>query len=147
MYGGGTNGGIVFTDVWEYLLAAPGAAGPVAQLSPPAYTFPNQTAGTTSSAEVFTLSNIGKATLNIGSIVIGGANPADYAVGTGANACGATLGAGAQCSIYVTFMPSAAVSYAATLTVTDNAPGSPQTAALSGTGHCFCSRQIHHRRL
>lgn len=134
MYGGGSNGGIVFTDIWEYLLAAPGAAGPVAELSPPAYTFASLTAGTTSGAEPFTLSNIGKATLNISSIAIGGKSPANYALGTGANACGTTLAAGAQCSIYVTFTPSAAAGYQATLTVTDNAPGSPQTAALSGTG-------------
>jgi hypothetical protein len=41
---------------------------------------------------------------------------------------------GSSCSIYVTFTPAAAASYAATLSVADNATGSPQTAALTGTG-------------
>jgi hypothetical protein len=90
--------------------------------------------GATSSALTATLSNTGNATLNIGNIAIGGANPTDFAIATGTNACGATLAASATCSIYVTFTPAAAQAYSATLTVTDNASPTTQSASLTGTG-------------
>jgi hypothetical protein len=65
---------------------------------------------------------------------ITGANPSDFALTTGANACGATLAAGSSCSIYVTFKPASAASFSAMLSVADSASGSPQTASLTGTG-------------
>ena len=109
------------------------AAAPVASLTM-SLAFPNTTVNTTSSAMAATLSNTGNATLNIGSVAIGGTNPAEFAITTGANACGATLAASASCSIYVTFKPAAAQAYAATLTVTDNASPTTQQSSLSGTG-------------
>ncbi len=45
-----------------------------------------------------------------------------------------TLGAGASCTISVTFTPTALGTRTGTLSISDNAPGSPQTASLSGTG-------------
>src|SRR5206468_3964315 len=45
-----------------------------------------------------------------------------------------TLAANATCTINVTFTPAATGSRSATLTVTDNASNSPQTAGVSGTG-------------
>src|SRR5437588_12974 len=59
------------------------------------------------------------------------------ATSTGANACPmspATLAAGANCTINVTFTPTAAGARAGTLSLADNAGGSPQTVALSGNG-------------
>jgi chitodextrinase len=50
------------------------------------------------------------------------------------NNCGASLAANANCSINVSFKPTAAGSRTGTFTVTDNASNSPQTASLSGTG-------------
>jgi hypothetical protein len=109
------------------------STAPIASLSP-ALSFPNTLTGTTSAALAATLSNTGSATLN--SIVpsITGTNPGDFALTTGANACGSTLAAGSSCSIYVTFTPASAASFSATLSVADSASGSPQTSALSGTG-------------
>src|SRR5205823_787471 len=46
----------------------------------------------------------------------------------------ATLAAGANCSINVTFTPTASGAWTGTLSVTDNAGGSAQTVALSGNG-------------
>jgi hypothetical protein len=109
------------------------AAAPLAALTP-ALTFQSTTVGTTSSALSATLANSGNATLNISSIAIGGANPTDFAISTGANACGATLAANATCSIYVTFTPASAAGFSATLTVTDNATPTMQSATLAGTG-------------
>ncbi len=58
------------------------------------------------------------------------------AITTGANACGATLAAGSSCSIYVTFTPGLGSQLHGrhAKLVADNATGSPQTAALMGTG-------------
>ncbi len=81
-----------------------------------------------------TLSNTGNGPLNNIVPSITGANPSDFALSTGANACGATLAAGSSCSIYVTFTPASATSFSATLSVADSATGSPQTATLTGTG-------------
>jgi hypothetical protein len=122
-----------------YTLSAPisgtgvAAASPVASLTS-SLAFPSTTAGATSAALAATLSNTGNAALTGIAPAITGANPSDFALTTGANACGATLAAGSSCSIYVTFTPASATSYAATLSVADNATGSPQTTALSGTG-------------
>jgi fibronectin type 3 domain-containing protein len=44
------------------------------------------------------------------------------------------VAAGGNCTIEVTFTPAAANSYSATLSITDNASGSPQAVSLSGTG-------------
>jgi len=40
-----------------------------------------------------------------------------------------------RCSINVTFTPNTSNRSTANLSVADNAPGSPQTVSLSGTGH------------
>jgi N-acetylneuraminic acid mutarotase len=106
---------------------------PVAVLTPATLTF-SDVSGTTSAAQSATLTNSGNATLNITGITIAGTNPTDFAVSTGSNACGGTLAAGSSCLIYVTFTPASAATFSATLSVADNAAGSPQTASLSGTG-------------
>ena len=110
------------------------AAAAAATLTPNPIAFPSTTVGSTASAITATLSNTGNATLNITGITIAGADPTDFALATGANACGSTLAAGASCSIYVTFTPASAASFSATLSVADNAAGSPQSSTLTGTG-------------
>jgi hypothetical protein len=105
---------------------------PMAALSPTSLSFGNQNSGSTSAAQTVTLSNAGTATLNISGISLGGANASGFAIS--ANTCGETLAASASCSISVTFTPTTGTEYAATLSVTDNAAGSPQSAALSGNG-------------
>jgi sugar lactone lactonase YvrE len=107
------------------------AAAAVASLSPTTLAFPSTTVGSTATKLSTTLSNTGNATLNISGITLTGANPGDFAETT---TCGSTLAAGKTCTISVTFTPAAVASYAATLSVADDAAGSPQTVALSGTG-------------
>jgi hypothetical protein len=48
--------------------------------------------------------------------------------------CGATIAADASCTVSVTFAPTTTGTASGSLTVTSNAPGSPLTVALSGTG-------------
>src|SRR5258706_541444 len=104
-----------------------GGAAPTASLSPTSLTFASQNVGSTSAAQTITLSNGGTASLAITSITASG----DYAQ---TNTCGSSLAASANCIISVTFTPTAAGTRTGTVTVTDNAAGSPQTASLTGTG-------------
>lgn len=103
------------------------ASAIAAAVSPTALTFGNQAVNTTSPAQSVTLSNTGSATLNISSITAS----ADFAQ---TNTCAATLGLSATCTISVTFKPTATGLLNGTLTVTDDAPNSPQTVTLTGTG-------------
>jgi hypothetical protein len=100
----------------------------------PLIAFPVTAVHTTSAAQVATLTNNGSTTLTGIVASIGGNNPDDFAFSTGANACGASLAAGASCSIYITFTPSLPVGFSAVLSVADSATGSPQTSVLLGQG-------------
>jgi hypothetical protein len=89
-------------------------------------------ASTTHSFEFVSTGNIA---LNIASVAIAGTNANQFAVT--ANNCPALLQPSATCTIAVTFSPTAVISgtpYSATLIVNDNAPDSPQSAGLSGSG-------------
>ena len=94
-------------------------------------TFGNQAVGTTSAAQTATLINVGNETLTISSIQVTGPNAGDYTL---TNTCGSSLAPSAQCTLSVTFTPSAAGTRTASVVFTDNAAGSPQTVNLTGTG-------------
>ena len=100
---------------------------PVISLSPASLTFSGQILGTTSIAQVITVSNTGITDANVSSIVSTGAFVQN-------NTCGTTVAAGTNCSISVTFTPSALGILTGALTITDNALGTPQIVTLSGTG-------------
>ena len=94
--------------------------------------FPNTVQGQTATAIVQTITNTGNATLNLSSITIVGANHGDFLLSQ--NTCLATLAANANCQVSITFTPSATGARTANLAVADNASGSPQLVALTGTG-------------
>jgi hypothetical protein len=100
---------------------------PRVSLSPASLSFASQLVGTTSPARAVTLANTGTALMTISGITAGG----DYAQ---TNSCGGSVAAGGQCTINVTFTPTAEGSRSGTITVTDNAPGSPHGVPLAGTG-------------
>jgi hypothetical protein len=102
-------------------------SGPNATLSATSLTFGTQLVGTSSPAQSVTLSNYGAAALNITGIVASG----DFQATT---TCGSSLAVLATCTISVTFKPTQKGIRTGTLSITDNAPGSPQTVLLSGTG-------------
>jgi centrosomal CEP192-like protein/ASPM-SPD-2-Hydin domain-containing protein len=105
---------------------------PSVTLSTASLAFGSQPVDTTSSAQTITLSNTGSAALSITSLAITGTNASNFAeVG---NTCGSSVAAGGTCTVAVTYTPSADSSSSATLTITDNASGSPQSVSLSGTG-------------
>jgi hypothetical protein len=109
----------------------PPPQAPVASLSTTSLTFSQQNVGSTSAAQSVTLTNTGNATLSITSIGLAGTNSGDFSQ---TNTCGSSVVAGANCSISVNFTPTAAGSRSASVSITDNASGSPQTISLSGTG-------------
>jgi hypothetical protein len=104
---------------------------PVVTLSSTSLAFGNQNVGSTSNPMSSTLTNSGSATLDISAISVGGANAGDF---TMTNTCGTIVFGGASCMINVTFTPSALGMRTASVSITDNASGSPQMIALSGMG-------------
>src|SRR5207247_1127716 len=75
-----------------------------------------------------TLTNTGGAALRISAITATG----DF---TQTNNCGSAVASGAHCAINVTFTPAAAGTRTGTLSITDNASGSPQSVSLTGVGN------------
>jgi hypothetical protein len=107
-------------------------SAPTVSLNPTAVSFASQSVGTTSSAVNVTLSNSGNAALTITSVNVVGTDPTEF--GVNASCTGATLAPGGTCNMAVTFAPAAAGNRSASISVADNASGSPQTVALTGTG-------------
>lgn len=102
-----------------------------ATLSTTSLAFGNEPVDETSSSQTVTLSNAGTAALSITGISLGSTNAADFSE---ANTCGSSLAAGSSCNIAVLMTPAASGGITATLTIADNASGSPQSVSLSGTG-------------
>jgi hypothetical protein len=100
---------------------------PVVSGLPPALTFALQNVGSTSTAQTATLTNNGSAALNISSIAASG----DYSV---THNCGTSLGAAGFCTLNISFSPKGTGTRTGSVTITSNAPGSPHSIALSGTG-------------
>jgi hypothetical protein len=73
------------------------------------------------------MTNNGTATLTITSIAASG----DYGQ---TNNCGSSLGAGLSCTITVSFTPTTSGVRTGSVSITDNAPGSPQSVPLNGRG-------------
>ena len=106
-------------------------AGADVILNPTTLAFGDQIPGISTSPETVTLTNLGRAALTISSITITGPQSKEF---TETNTCGSSVVAGDSCTIAVVFTAAALGARNATLTIADNAPGSPQTAALSGIG-------------
>ena len=69
--------------------------------------------------------------LTISGIAVTGKDAGDF---NETNTCGTGLPAGGSCTISVTFTPAQPGPLTASVTITDNAAGSPQSIAVSGTG-------------
>jgi hypothetical protein len=118
----------VFAVLWFSTLLS---AQPVVKLSPTMLSFGNQMVAVSSSPLAITLANTGTASLSISNIKISGSNHGDFSQ---SNNCGSSLAVNASCTINVTFTPTKTGSRVSTVSITDNASGSPQSVALAGTG-------------
>jgi hypothetical protein len=102
--------------------------GPQVMLSPTSLSFGVQVVGTTSPPQTVTLTNTGTGSLTINNTSIS----AGFTITN--NGCPATVKAGNHCTIQVAFSPGLSGAFSGTLSIADNAQGSPQTVSLSGTG-------------
>jgi CxxC motif-containing protein (DUF1111 family)/uncharacterized protein YjdB len=98
-----------------------------ASVSLSSVTFGPQVLGTTSAAKAVSLTNNQSVTLAISSIT-----PTGDFVQT--NTCGGSLGAKSNCTINITFAPTAVGARTGAITITDSATNSPQVISLTGTG-------------
>jgi hypothetical protein len=103
---------------------------PLASFNPRELIFGKVALGSNLTKDV-TLTNAGMTALDITSISITGADQVDFAQ---SNACPSSLAPTANCTISVTFSPSATGVRSANLTVTDNAKQNQQSVALLGEG-------------
>src|SRR5579872_5946834 len=103
----------------------------IVSFSPNPGVLPAQAIGTTSAATAITLTNSGGATLNVSGVTITGTNAAEFAK---TNNCTA-VAAGQTCTINVTFTPTAGATgtRSATISVADDAFGTPHSVNISGT--------------
>ncbi len=105
--------------------------GTVITISPVAVNFGDEAVGSMSSVAQITLSNLGASAVSIGAIGLTGTNPGDFKT---ANNCGKSVAANGSCIIKVAFKPTATGARSASVSITDNGGGSPQTVALTGIG-------------
>jgi hypothetical protein len=138
---GTISGSIVIADnaannPQSFLLSGTGVA-PVLQvsLSTNSLAFAAQNANTTSAAQQVTVTNTGNANITFSAFTPSG----NFAVTTAAStnpACSTTvaLTPNSSCDISVTFTPTTIGTLNGSLNIVDNATGSPQSVALTGTG-------------
>lgn len=100
---------------------------PSFSLSKTDLSFGTVTVGSTSAAQVVTVSNSGNTALVISSISASG----DF---TESNTCSATLKKHADCTLSVSFRPASSGARTGAVTIHDNAPGSPHQISLAGSG-------------
>ena len=104
---------------------------PKVKLSATSLIFASRKVGTTSTAKPVILTNSGTAPLAISALSITG----DFALAPTTTCTGSTvLAPAAACSLDVTFTPTGTGTRTGSVNIVDNAPTSPQSIALSGTG-------------
>lgn len=103
------------------------ANSPILSPLPLSLVFNPQVIGTTSASKSITVKNAGTSQVTVNSITATG----NFAIAT--NNCGGTINIRGVCTVTVVFTPSVAGSLTGSLAISDSAPDSPQTVALSGT--------------
>ena len=104
---------------------------PSVTLTPTSKDFGSVQVGSTSANQTFTLSNNNSQAITISSISTG---LSDYPNTSNCPTSPSTLASGSSCTIQVSFSPTATGVRADQLTVSHDAPGSPTTSSLTGTG-------------
>lgn len=130
-FGAGTGGLTVTQSILTWTLGplAPGVGfTPAGGVS-----FPDTTVHTSSTPITVTVTNNGSAALHVTSTSLAGTDSGDFTA-TSDTCTGATVAVNATCMVGVTFTPGGTGPRSATLQITDDATGSPQTLALMGNG-------------
>ena len=113
-------------------LHAPVSAQPAISISPTSLSFGN-VAVDSSATRMLTISNTGTATLSVGTIT--SSNPMFVVTPTQLTLAAPMGTITSSQTVTVTFIPTSEGSQTGTLTIPHNAPGSPSTISLSGTGN------------
>jgi len=130
---GATDGSVAFmtnsrTGPLIYTLLGTGV--PPVTLTPASLTFGAQSVGTISPPQTVTLLNNQGAALSLTSLTGSGT----YTVTSGGNTpCGRTVAAHSTCTFQVTFSPTSTGTIMGSITIADDAKGSPQVLSLVGT--------------
>jgi trimeric autotransporter adhesin len=103
---------------------------PVAKLITTTLSFANEPVGASSTARAVNISNTGNAPLTFSSVSISGAQANEFEL---QDACVESLPAGRSCSLFVTFKPLTAGAATASLSIVENAIGSPLMVPLTGS--------------
>lgn len=111
--------------------ATPAPQGQIA-LSPLSLTFPDTPLGSSTALSI-TVLNSGSAPLNFTGFTMGGTHPGDF-LRSGDCSIGTPLAIGAQCTLTITFRPSALLAHSASITILSDASNSSVLIALGGTG-------------
>jgi hypothetical protein len=96
-------------------------------------TYGPQEVGTTSAAQIVTITDTGSAPLFFSGMRQAGLDPLDYTE-IDDQCVGLTIPAGASCTITVVFKPTATGTRTATISVSTNAASSPNVITFNGTG-------------
>jgi hypothetical protein len=107
-----------------------GAAQPSVSLSTTSIAFPSTATGSTSTQAV-TVTNTGSGNLTVTGIATTGTNPSDFSHTS--NCGGTSIAPSHTCTIQISFTPATGGSFSASMQISDNASGSPQSIALTGT--------------
>lgn len=129
---GPLTGSVTITDnAWGsphvISVAGSGNSSPAVVFSPSSLVFGPQVVGITSSPSSVTMANSGDEPLNLSSIAAG----SPFAV---TNNCPAALAPKLSCTIWTTFVAASTGAVTGAITMIDDAPGSPHTVAISGSG-------------
>lgn len=106
---------------------------PSISLSPASLDFGSQENGTTSAAQTITATNTGTANLFFNNVAESGSFNLDYTI-VNDGCIGLTLTPGQSCQTAVTFSPDNTGVMPDSIVFTDNAPNSPQSVPITGTG-------------
>ena len=98
-------------------------------VSPLSMTFAAEAVGSSSKAQTVVITNDEKTSLTISKVALGGADAGDFVL---KNGCASSLLTGANCTLTVTFKPTASGTRTAAVAITDGA--GTQNVALTGTG-------------
>ena len=132
---GARSGSLTFTDNAPnnpQTVALKGT-GQSITVAPTSLNFGTVAVGNTNSQQNVTVTNVSSATVTFTGIIFAGTAAGDYLIS--ANTCGATIAAGANCSVGVKFKPTKTGKRVAKLNVKNNGGGSPASTSLTGTGN------------
>jgi len=131
---GTVYGSILVTDngaVTKQVVSLSSTAVWPVSVSPASINFGNQSVGTSSGAQIVTITNNQGRILNLGTMTASG----DFSVTSGGTSpCGASLAAATSCTIGVVFTPSQSGGIAGALGISHSASNTPLLVGLSGTG-------------